>query len=210
MKFNTIIRIAVLAFLAIAPLSIAGAADMPLKAPPPPPAPVYSWTGFYIGGNAGGDWGSFDPQTSVVFSPIGYFAATSTPAITAAGSQSIKPSAFTGGFEAGYNRQFTNIVVGLEGDIESFRLKGSSTSGPVVYPCCAPTSFIVSSSASTSWLATVRGRLGVANNNWLFFVTGGAAFTNLSGNFAFSDNFAAAAESGSVSNTKAGFTAGGG
>src|SRR5260370_39875329 len=32
------------------------AADMAVKAPPPPPAPVYSWTGCYIGGNLGGVW----------------------------------------------------------------------------------------------------------------------------------------------------------
>jgi len=31
----------------------AQAADMPVKAPPPPPAPVYVWTGCYIGGNIG-------------------------------------------------------------------------------------------------------------------------------------------------------------
>src|SRR5262249_58847187 len=29
------------------------AADLPVKAPPPPPAPVYPWTGCYIGGNVG-------------------------------------------------------------------------------------------------------------------------------------------------------------
>src|ERR1700729_304750 len=33
----------------------ASAADMAFKAPPPPPPPVYSWNGFYIGGNGG--WG---------------------------------------------------------------------------------------------------------------------------------------------------------
>jgi outer membrane immunogenic protein len=33
------------------------AADMAVKAPPsPPPAPVYQWAGFYIGGNVGGTW----------------------------------------------------------------------------------------------------------------------------------------------------------
>jgi outer membrane immunogenic protein len=32
------------------------AADMPVKAPVV--APVYSWTGFYIGANVGGGWGS--------------------------------------------------------------------------------------------------------------------------------------------------------
>ena len=190
------------------------AADLPAPAPaykaPPVMVPAYNWSGFYIGATAGGAWGSFDPMTAVIFSPTGYFATTSTPAITAAGTQSIKPSGFTGGFEAGYNWQLSSLVVGVEGDVESFRLKGNSTSGPVLYPCCAPTAFVVSSSASTSWLATVRGRLGVAANNWLFFATGGAAFTNLSGNFAFSDTFATAAESGSVSNTKTGWTAGGG
>jgi len=38
----------------------AGAADMyarPAYAPPPPPLPVYSWTGLYFGGNVGYSWG---------------------------------------------------------------------------------------------------------------------------------------------------------
>jgi outer membrane immunogenic protein len=34
------------------------AADMPVKAPPAPVAPAYSWTGFYIGGEVGGGWAS--------------------------------------------------------------------------------------------------------------------------------------------------------
>jgi outer membrane immunogenic protein len=79
-----------------------------------------------------------------------------------------------------------------------------------VYPCCAPTAFTVTSNVSTTWLATIRGRLGYAVNNWLFFVTGGAAFTDLRGNFAFSDTFANAAESASFSDTKTGYTVGGG
>jgi hypothetical protein len=40
--------------------SYAMAADMPLKAPPPPaPVEVYSWTGFYLGGNLGGEWSRY-------------------------------------------------------------------------------------------------------------------------------------------------------
>jgi outer membrane immunogenic protein len=185
------------------------AADMALKATPPP-ALAYSWTGFYIGVNAGGTWGTFDPLTSTVFSPIGYFASSSVPAIGTAGIQSIKPSGFTGGFEAGYNWQSGNIVFGIEADIESFQLKGTATTGPVLYPCCAPTSFTIASNASTSWLNTDRARLGIAFNNWLFFVTGGAAITNLNANFAFTDTFATAAESASISSTRLGWTAGGG
>ena len=38
---------------------LANAADMPVKARPlPPPVPVFSWTGFYIGGHVGGAWGT--------------------------------------------------------------------------------------------------------------------------------------------------------
>jgi outer membrane immunogenic protein len=189
--------------------SSAVAADMPLKAPVYVPAPLYSWSGFYVGGTVGGEWGSFDPSTATVFSPVGYFDATSVPAVNAAGQQSIKPSGFNGGFEAGYNWQAGRYVFGVEGDIESFRLTGSASSSSL-YPCCAPTGFVVNSNAGTSWLATIRGRIGVAFDNWLFFGTGGAAFTNPNGNFTFNDNFATAAESASVSGTKSGYVVGGG
>ena len=29
-------------------------------------AAAYNWTGFYVGGNVGGQWGSADPSTSTV------------------------------------------------------------------------------------------------------------------------------------------------
>ena len=50
--------------LLFAVTSAALAADLPAPAPIPSPAylpPVYNWTGFYIGGNAGYAWGSQDP-----------------------------------------------------------------------------------------------------------------------------------------------------
>ena len=53
MKFKTLIASA--AFIAIG-TAVAAAADMPVNAPPPPPLPVFSWTGFYVGGNIGGAW----------------------------------------------------------------------------------------------------------------------------------------------------------
>jgi outer membrane immunogenic protein len=193
--------------IALTGATCATAADLYVKAPVM--APAYNWTGFYIGGNVGGAWGNFDPTTSTIFSPVGYFAASSVAAINGVGIQSSNPSGFTGGFEAGYNWQSGNYVFGVEGDIEALSLSSSASNG-AVYPCCAPTSFTVTSNISTSWLATVRGRLGYAANNWLFFVTGGAAFTDLRGNFAFSDTFANAAESASFSDTKTGYTVGGG
>jgi outer membrane immunogenic protein len=43
--------------------SQAFAADMPVKAPPAPPAaPAPSWTGYYVGGEIGGAWS--DPHLS--------------------------------------------------------------------------------------------------------------------------------------------------
>ena len=50
----------VAALLAISATSPVSAADMPMKAAPPPPIiPVYNWTGFYVGANGG--WGT-QPQ----------------------------------------------------------------------------------------------------------------------------------------------------
>ena len=47
--------------VALAMMGPASAADMLVKkAPSPPPVPVWSWTGFYIGGNVGGAWAKSD------------------------------------------------------------------------------------------------------------------------------------------------------
>jgi opacity protein-like surface antigen len=43
---------------------MASAADLPRKAPGPPPPPAYSWTGFYVGANVGGGWGDRDVSYS--------------------------------------------------------------------------------------------------------------------------------------------------
>ena len=42
------------AVLTLSAAGAANAADLPLKAPPPAPPTVWSWTGFYIGGHIGG------------------------------------------------------------------------------------------------------------------------------------------------------------
>ncbi|MBC7577065.1 MAG: porin family protein [Tardiphaga sp.] len=187
------------------------AADLPARiyAKAPIADPVYNWTGLYLGVNAGGAWGRSAAATSTVFSPTGYFAATSVPAIALAGNQQLNGSGFTGGLTAGYNWQSSNIVFGLGADFNYLGLKASS-SGSAVYPCCAPTSFTVASSVATDWLMTFRPRLGLAHNNWLFYVTGGLAVANVKGNFVFTDTFATAAESAAFSRTKAGWTAGAG
>jgi outer membrane immunogenic protein len=199
--------------IALTGATCAAAADLYYKAPVVA-VPVYNWTGFYIGGNVGGAWGNFDPRTLTVYSDDGWIVPTDAPAIDRVGIQSSKPTGFTGGFEAGYNWQSRNFVFGVEGDIDALSLSSGTRSG-ALYPGY-PYTFTVTSNISTTWLATVRGRLGYAVNNWLFFVTGGAALTDLRGNFAFSDTYGNtagnpnAAESASFSDTKTGYTIGGG
>jgi outer membrane immunogenic protein len=176
-----------------------------------PMMPAYSWTGAYIGLNAGYAWGDSEAATSTIFSPAGYFAATSVPAIATAGAQTINPNGFTGGGQIGYNWQASSAaVLGLEADIEYFGLKGSATSG-AAYPCCLANSFTITQSVKTDWLATFRARLGyLVTPSTLIYVTGGGAVTNLQGTFTFTDNFAAATESASFTSTKLGWTVGGG
>ncbi|WP_445215983.1 outer membrane protein [Bradyrhizobium sp. Pa8] len=175
----------------------------------PAMAPAYNWTGFYVGGNVGGQWGNADLNTSTIWTPAGYFAASSVPAINAVGAQGVNSSSVTGGFTAGYNWQVNHAVLGLEGDINYFGFKGSA-SGTALYPCCAPDTFTVNSSVSADWLATIRGRIGfLAAPTWLIYGTGGAAIAEVKGNFNFTDTFiGGATESGTIRDTRVGWTAG--
>ena len=92
----------------------ASAADMAARYTKAPlVAPIYNWTGFYVGLNAGGAWNESN-VTSTVFSEGGYFADTSPAAIALAGNQNINKSGFTGGVTAGYNWQINNAMLGVE------------------------------------------------------------------------------------------------
>jgi outer membrane immunogenic protein len=146
-----------------------------LRRPPvykaPPPAPAFSWTGCYIGATAGGVWGKSD----VTWAPNPPGFPISGPSIAAQTAGTISSSGFTGGGEVGCNYQFNPwLVVGAEGDFEYTGLS-ASRSGAVVGP--GPASPF-NESFSSKWLSTVRGRVGIANGQWLFFGTGGAAFAN--------------------------------
>jgi len=83
---------------------IASAADMGAPAPvytkAPIMAPMFSWTGFYIGANVGGAWGN-SSDTNAFFAPL-----TSTGNYSTSG----------GGGQAGYNWQFGSWVLGIETD----------------------------------------------------------------------------------------------
>ena len=122
-----------LSFLLIAIVStialtqIATAADLPRKAPvyTPPPPPGFSWTGFYVGGNAGYGWGRANATYVAPGGPNGFPPQDQGP-ISANGSGSLDPIGFVGGAQIGYNWQFAPTwVLGVEADFQAFNLSGS-------------------------------------------------------------------------------------
>jgi high affinity Mn2+ porin len=172
------VRNALVAGVAIVALAAAGravAADMPLKAPPSLPA--YDWTGFYAGGHFGYAWGNSN------------WTATSTAAAVPAVSGSLdlfqsfdafkETGSFFEGIQAGYNYMLPNrVVLGAEADVSfpSFpSLQGISIGGTstLVSPVNGPESY----SETVLHSGTLRGRLGYAPGAWLFYATGGFAWT---------------------------------
>lgn len=200
--------VAVVAAVAALGLGSATAADLPMKAPAPVLAPVYNWSGFYVGFNVGAALDPAHVQTSTIFTPTGFFAVSSPPVVAAAGDQTFRTPGFTGGIQFGYNWQMANTVFGIETDFNYMGLKGSTTNS-AIYPCCAPESFTINQSVKTDWLFTLRPRLGWAMNNWLLYITGGLAVTQIKADYLFTDTFPAV-ESASINKIRAGWTVGGG
>jgi outer membrane immunogenic protein len=188
--------------------SVASAADMPTKAPmytkAPVMAPMYNWTGFYIGLNAGYSWGS---QTN------------SLVAITGGGvtsqSNTDHLDGFIGGGQIGYNWQVNQWVLGLEADFQgsgqkadgSYSFPGFGPPTCTAFGCVAATT--ITYSDKLDWFGTVRGRIGYAmgaTGNWLPYLTGGWAY----GHGTISGTTSATGTSFSGSQDYSGWTVGGG
>jgi len=127
------------------------AADMPTKGPvyKAAPAPVFSWTGCYIGGQVGYGWGSARENFS-----------------NGAPTDNSDPRGWLGGGHLGCNYQVNNFVLGIEGDYEGADLHGSFSNSSGI------TSI---GSAKMKSDGSVRGRIGVAWDRSLFYLTGGWA-----------------------------------
>src|SRR3984893_9667789 len=111
------------------PAGAALAAYLPSRAPPPvylPPPPVFTWTGLYIGINAGYTWSSsnaVDTDGTPIFAnpafPLGSSSIAAALAEVGTTDLSVNPAGFIGGGQIGYNFQFSNSwVVGIEADIQ--------------------------------------------------------------------------------------------
>jgi len=127
-------------------------------------APAFSWTGFYVGVNAGVGWGSIRSHDTNHLQPHRLFRRFEHRGDRRwSGLRKSISKEFIGGVQAGYNWQSGMVVYGLETDLQYFHLKGTSSASGI-YPCCAPTGFTVNSEAHTDWLLTARPRVGIATN----------------------------------------------
>jgi len=174
------------------------AADMLLKAPPP--APVYGWTGFYVGINGGYSWGHA-ANTYTIPGEI--------PVST---SQSMDGWLFGG--QAGYNWQMnSNWLLGLEADIQATGQQGTASSAFLCTAACAATvaDLTAANQEKLPWFGTVRGRLGfLSTNSWLIYVTGGLAYGGIESNEAMACVVVCGASTVSTTTVHAGWTVGGG
>jgi outer membrane immunogenic protein len=150
------------------------AADLPSRVAPVPMAaiPVFTWTGFYVGVNAGYGWGN--NSDDVLFVAPGTVVGAPTASGTIAFSDS-RRDGFVGGGQIGYNYQFGSVVVGVEADIQWADL-GNGGVG-VVTSGAFPVGFVPAVRGNgLDWFGTVRGRLGFAFDRALIYATGGFAY----------------------------------
>jgi len=145
----------------------ATAADLPLaRAPVAPvasaPAAIYTWTGFYIGGQIG----------------AGVSRSSWRDPLTGGSNSFTSGAAFLGGGQVGANYQWNVLVLGVEGDFNWTGMKGNGRDflGNTV-------------GTETQSTSAVGGRVGAAFNRLLIYGKGGAAFardrstfTDLAGN----------------------------
>lgn len=115
-----------------------------------PTAPVsdhYNWTGFYLGLNAGGVFGTNTMSASA-----------------GGGSAPVKEPGFLGGAQVGANYQTGPAVWGFEADYDASTQNKS-----------LPAGVLTGSTSATPWFATLRGRVGLAFDRMLLYATAGGA-----------------------------------
>ena len=132
------------------------------------PALAYNWSGIYFGGNAG--W----MRTKDIGGGFVFPAATGNSFIVPGESR----TAYGG--QMGFQHQFSNLVVGVEGGFKETLGGFASTPGLGNAPpigCNAATVFTCE--ARLKHIEQIGGRLGWASNNWLFYGTGGWALADI-------------------------------
>lgn len=157
----------------------AAAADLPARTEPLAPAfapvPIFTWTGFYVGVNAGWGWRD-DDREPVVLGPGPGIPAGLAGTLVFSNSDD---GGFTGGGQIGYNYQIGSFVVGLETDLQWADTDKDQNAIFVAAPGFTGT-FVpgIFNSNSPEWWGSLRGRLGFALDRVLIYATGGLAYTD--------------------------------
>jgi outer membrane immunogenic protein len=163
------VRTHLLATVAVAALSgSAFAADMgpPLKAPPPAPIPYTGWQGFYLGGAIGA---ARLNTTATQTGPTEDLGGVCTGFALA--SCSTGTTGLTAGVQVGYDWQSRYFVYGVVADWTWTGLKHTLSTNRA-----SSSAFF---QAKVDWLATFRGRMGLAVDDTLVYITGGLALAEL-------------------------------
>jgi outer membrane immunogenic protein len=150
---------ALITWAALSAMPVA-AADLPMYKAVPPAAPVFSWTGFYVGVNAGYGWGT--TTWSDLVSPIGNIVGDFVQHNTTGG---------LAGAQWGYDRQISNWVLGFASDLDWSGIRGSSI--------CFGSDGSIQATCGTKlpWISTSTVRAGLAMGHFLPYVKGGVALT---------------------------------
>ena len=155
----------------------ASAADLEYLPPPPPFVPV--WQGFYIGGHVGYGEADFGREADVEYFEFNELTQEFEPGIFNAFSSSAAADGLIGGVQGGYNWQVNALVFGIEGDISfaDWSQRSVAFDRPLdQFGIAADVEGI--ESVDVDFLASVRGRLGMAFGNALLYGTGGLAWAD--------------------------------
>jgi outer membrane immunogenic protein len=165
------------------------------------------WRGVYVGGFAGAAWTDSTFATDLFgewigLNPLNHEDRDALLPLLNGGMAST--SAF-GGAAMGYNWQVDSLLLGAEADYSALDGKNSTTSAVT-----AVNPYRVEASTDIDWVATLRGRLGVAFDRSLVYVTGGFAFGERKFNQSIVQLNFPFVETGASSSTKAGWVLGAG
>src|SRR6516162_4947475 len=157
MKFKTLVASVAFTVLGTA---VAGAADVAVKAPLPPPVPLFSWTGWYVGGNIGGAWSHNTWTDTILLTNF---------------NNGGNNGAFIGGGQMGVNYQVGQFVIGGEWD---FDWASNNNNGNGVITRLG--NIVVTN--NNRWITTVAARFGWAVDHWLLYGKAGGGWVG-SNNF---------------------------
>jgi high affinity Mn2+ porin len=154
------------------------AADLPaFPAKVPPVASLYDWTGFYVGGHMGYAGGNSNWTANPT--QAGLPSTSGSVDMTLPIDSFAESGSFFMGLQGGYNYLLANsMVLGVEADASfpAFQdLDGLSIGGLTNFN--PPAVGAASYGETVLSFGTLRGRIGYAPGNWLFYVTGGLAWT---------------------------------